>query len=44
MKEYEKPKIVEEQIILEDIIAVSKGDSTQDGDIKSILDLNWEDA
>lgn len=44
MKQYEKPQLKEEQIVLEDIIAVSQDESTTEGDIKSILDLNWEDA
>ncbi len=44
MKQYEKPVVKEEQIVLEDIIAVSKEESTENGDIKSILDLNWENA
>ncbi len=44
MKKYEKPEVKDEEVVLEDIIAVSNKGETVDGDSKSILDLDWEDA
>ena len=44
MKKYEKPEVKEEEFLLEDVIAVSNGGETVNGDSKSILDLDWEDA
>lgn len=41
MKKYEKPKILDEELELDDIIAISSGDDDSDVIEKNIGGINW---